>query len=89
MPALRIRDDISSAELRRQARRENDGRVSARLIALANALDGMDRASAARLAGKLTTKLSIKNADYNALLKPSPDALRGELKLRSSLDRAH
>jgi hypothetical protein len=51
MAALRIRDDISSSELRRQARRENDGRVSARLIALANALDGMDRASAARLAG--------------------------------------
>ena len=38
-------------ELRRQARRERDGRVSARLIAIANALDGMDRASAARLAG--------------------------------------
>jgi hypothetical protein len=32
MPALRIRDDISSEELRRQARRKNDGRVSARLI---------------------------------------------------------
>jgi hypothetical protein len=43
MSALRIRDDISSAELRRRARRENDGRVSARLIAIANALDGMDR----------------------------------------------
>jgi len=51
MPALRIRDDISSEELRHQARRKNDGRVSARLIAIANALDGMDRASAARLAG--------------------------------------
>jgi hypothetical protein len=43
MSALRIRDDISSDELRRRARRENDGRVSARLIAIANALDGMDR----------------------------------------------
>ena len=51
MPALRIREDISSGELRRQARRESEGRVSARLIAIANALDGMDRASAARLAG--------------------------------------
>jgi hypothetical protein len=51
MSALVIRDDISSGELRRQARRERDGRVSARLIAIANALDGMDRASAARLAG--------------------------------------
>ena len=51
MPALAIRDDIGSAELRRQARRESDGRISARLIAIANALEGMDRASAARLAG--------------------------------------
>src|SRR5215831_10819211 len=51
MPALAIRDDISSEELRRRARRESDGRVSARLIAIANALEGMDRASAARLAG--------------------------------------
>jgi hypothetical protein len=33
------------------ARRESDGRVSARLIAIANALEGMDRAGAARLAG--------------------------------------
>ena len=51
MSALSIRDDIRSEELRRRARRENDGRVSARLIAIANALEGMDRASAVRLAG--------------------------------------
>ena len=51
MPALKIRDDISSEGLRRQARRKNDGRVSARLIAIANALDGMDRARAARWRG--------------------------------------
>ena len=51
MPALAIRDDIGPEELRRRARRERDGRISARLIAIANALEGMDRASAARLAG--------------------------------------
>ena len=34
MPALAIRDDIGSEELRRR-------RVSARLIAIANALEGM------------------------------------------------
>ncbi|MGA8754991.1 MAG: IS630 family transposase, partial [Stellaceae bacterium] len=43
MPALAIGDEISSAELRRRARRENSGRIAARLIAIANALDGMDR----------------------------------------------
>src|SRR5215467_12828563 len=51
MCALAIRDDISPEELRRRARQESDGRVVARLIAIANALEGMDRASAARLAG--------------------------------------
>ena len=39
--AVAIRADIKAAELRRLARRERDGRVAARLIALANALDGM------------------------------------------------
>jgi DNA-binding XRE family transcriptional regulator len=33
------------------ARRERDGRVSARLLALASALDGMSRDAAARAAG--------------------------------------
>ena len=51
MCVLAIRDDISPQELRRRARQESDGRVAARLLAIANALEGMDRASAARLAG--------------------------------------
>jgi transposase len=51
MRALAIRDDISPEELRRQARQVQGGRVSARMIAIANALEGMDRATAARLAG--------------------------------------
>ena len=51
MCALAIRDDIGPEELRRRARQEGDGRVAARLFAIANALEGMDRASAARLAG--------------------------------------
>ena len=52
MPApLPIRPDRDPAELRRLARRERDGRVCARLLALANALDGLPREEAARLAG--------------------------------------
>lgn len=51
MTALPIRTDIPPAELRRRARFERDGRVSARLIAIANALEGMRRDEAARLAG--------------------------------------
>ena len=52
MPGARsIRDDIPAEELRRLARRESDGRVASRLLALANALDGMERGEAARQAG--------------------------------------
>ncbi len=48
MPApLPIRTDHDAAELRRLARRERDGRVSARLLALANALEGLSREEAA------------------------------------------
>jgi len=63
---LAIRDDIGSEELRRRARRDNDGRISARLIAIANALEGMDRASAARLAGMDRQTLRDWVHRYNA-----------------------
>jgi hypothetical protein len=49
--ALPIRDDVPAVELRQLARLENDGRVACRLLALANALDGMSREAAARQAG--------------------------------------
>ncbi len=49
--AVPIRTDIEAAELRRLARREADGRVAARLLGLANVLDGMSREVAARAAG--------------------------------------
>jgi transposase len=49
--ALPIRDDIPAEELRRLARRESNGRVASRLLALASALDGMARGQAARQAG--------------------------------------
>jgi transposase len=48
---LSIRTDRDAAELRRLARRERHGRVSARRLALANALEGIAREEAARLAG--------------------------------------
>ena len=49
--AVAIRTDIEAGELRRLARRETDGRVAARLLGLANVLDGMDRGAAAQAAG--------------------------------------
>ena len=52
MPApLPIRSDRSPAELRRLACHERDGRVSARLMALANALEDIPREETAWLAG--------------------------------------
>lgn len=52
MPAaLPIREDLSAFELRALARRESEGRVAARLFAIAHALDGVSRAEAARPAG--------------------------------------
>ena len=42
---------LPADELRRLARQESNGRVACRLIALANALDGMSREQAARQAG--------------------------------------
>ena len=48
---LAIRDDVSAATLRRLARREPDRAAAARMFAIANAMEGLTRAEAARLAG--------------------------------------
>jgi transposase len=49
--ALAIRDDLTPGELRRHARREPNRRAALRMLAIANALGGLSRAEAARLAG--------------------------------------
>ena len=67
MPApLPIRSDRSPAELRRLARHERDGGVSARLLALANALEDIPREEAARLAGMTGQTLGDWVHRYNA-----------------------
>jgi len=50
-PGLTIRGGISAATLRALARRERSRSAAARMYAVANALEGMSRAEAARLAG--------------------------------------
>ena len=62
---LKIREDRSPSELRRLARREAEGRVAARLYAIANALDGTNRAEAARLAGMERQALRDAVLRYN------------------------
>ncbi len=67
MPApLPIRTDKSPTELRRLARGERDGRVGARLLALANALEGIPREEGARLAGMTGQTLGDWVHRYNA-----------------------
>ena len=63
---LTIRNDLTSEQLRRLARRERDPRVGRRLLAIANALDGMSRAMAAKLAGMDRQTLRDWVIRYNA-----------------------
>ncbi len=64
--ALCIRTDRSVEELRRLARRGVDPAATARMYAIANALDGMSRAEAARLAGMERQALRDAVVRYDA-----------------------
>ena len=66
MPALAICQNLPPTELRRLARFEPDRRASMRLLAIANALEGMSRAEAARLAGMERQALRDAVIRYNA-----------------------
>jgi transposase len=72
MAALAIRQDYTPAELRRRASREGDRRAALRLLAIANALEGMSRAEAARLAGMERQALRDAVLRFNA---EGPDGL--------------
>jgi transposase len=64
--ALTIRDDITPEALRRRARHEPNRRAALRMLAIANALEGMSRAEAARLAGMERQALRDAVLRYNA-----------------------
>jgi len=63
---LAIRDDVPAAELRRLSVREADRAKARRMMAIANALEGMTRAEAARLAGMERQALRDAVIRYNA-----------------------
>ena len=67
MPALEIRKDRTPAVLRRLAKSESNARVSRRMLALANALSGMDRKTAAEAAGMDRQALRDWVIRYNEL----------------------
>src|SRR3954462_11489192 len=64
--ALPIRDDLTPEALRRKARHEANRRAALRAYAIANALEGMTRAEAARLAGMERQALRDAVVRYNA-----------------------
>jgi transposase len=64
--ALTIRDDLAPEALRRRARHEPNRRASLRMLAIANALEGMSRAEAARLAGMERQALRDAVVRYDA-----------------------
>jgi transposase len=64
--ALAIRDELTPSALRRHARHEPNRRAALRMLAIANALEGMDRAEAARLAGMERQALRDAVVRYNA-----------------------
>jgi putative transposase len=64
--ALEIRRDLfSPTELRARARRERNPRTATRMLAIANALEGLTRAEAARLAGMERQALRDAVVRYN------------------------
>ena len=64
--ALTIRDDLAPEALRRHARHEPNRRAALRMLAIANALERMSRAEAARLAGMERQALRDAVLRYNA-----------------------
>src|SRR5215204_6100945 len=81
--ALPIREDVATAsELRRLAKKEPRRRTALRLLAIANAMEGMSRAQAARAAGierqSLCDAIKRFNADGIAGLVDRPKAHRPE-----------
>ena len=64
--ALPIADQHDALELRALARQEKNGRVSSRMVAIANALDGMTRLAASRSAGMDRQTLRDWVVRYNA-----------------------
>ena len=63
--ALAIRDELTAVALRRHARHEPNRRAALRMLAIANALEGMSRAEAARLAGMERQALRDAVVRYN------------------------
>src|SRR4030088_3557922 len=63
--ALEVRKDRTAVVLRKLAKSERDVRVARRILALANALDGMSREAAAQSAGMDRQKVRDRGIRHN------------------------
>ena len=67
MPAaVKLREDYSAAELRQLAKRSKDANQSRRLLSLAAAREGKDRAEAAKMGGALPGGAALR-ADVSGI----------------------
>jgi transposase len=73
MGAVAVRTELEAGELRRLARCERGGPVTARLLAIANVLDGLNRKAAAQAAGMDRQTLRDWVIRYN---ENGPEGLR-------------
>jgi putative transposase len=64
--AIEILTELSAEELRAAARKEDDRRAAMRMLAIANELDGYERAEAAQLAGMSDQALRDAIKRFNA-----------------------
>ena len=70
MKELKIRKDRTPAVLRKLVKEESDVRVARRLLAIANALSGMNRAEAAASAGMDRQPCAIGSSVTTSMASP-------------------
>ena len=92
--AITIRTDLgTAAELRRMAKQQGGRRTALRLLAIANAMEGMSRAQAARTAGierqSLCDAVKRFNAEGIAGLVDRPKGHRPERGRAGCSDLSH
>ena len=84
MSALSIRRDRTPTVLRKLAKGESDARITRRILAIANALDGMSREEAAQAAGMDRQTLRDWVIRYNERLRSTRSADFCEMSLEAN-----
>jgi len=67
---IEVRKDMTAAILRKKARTEKEGYVAARMLAIANVLDGMDREPATASTVLANKGQAVQGPSPRAMAKP-------------------